>query len=154
MMSIQIRQHIVHRLRDSQGNTILETALVIPVLVLMLIVVVDMGRAFTMAIANKSAAHAGAIYGSLHPSDTAGMIAAAKLDAADWAVVIPIATFGCQCSDGTSAVASCTAVPTCSYNSVYYVQVSTTAVYVPLLPYTGFTSSLTLKSTARLRASR
>ncbi len=140
---------------DERGSSVLETALVLPVLVFMLCVAVDLGRACTVAIAAESAAHAGALYGIAHPSDVTGMVTAAKLDATDWSVVTPTATFGCQCSDGSHAVDSCTTLPSsCTDNIVNYVQVNTAAIFSPLLPYPGLSSSFTIRSIARLRASQ
>jgi Flp pilus assembly protein TadG len=139
---------------DEQASSVLETALVLPVLVLLLCVAVDLGRACTIAIATASAAHAGALYGASNPTDTAGMIAAASLDAKDWTLVTPVATYGCQCSDGTNAIVACTSAPSCSFNSVYYVQVTTTSIFTPMLPYPGLSSGFTMSGKARLRASR
>jgi Flp pilus assembly protein TadG len=139
---------------DSRGSSVLETALILPLLLLMLCVAVDLGRAFTAAIATTSAAQAGAMYGIQHPSDVAGMIAAARLDAGTWATVVPTAQFGCQCSDGSSAVAGCVSEPTCAFNSVYYVQLSTTTLYTPVLPYPGLAAGIVLHGKARVRAAR
>jgi Flp pilus assembly protein TadG len=146
---------------NNQGNALIETALVVPVLLLMLVGAVDLGRAFTIAVAAQSAAHAGAVYGSLNPTDTAGMIAAAKLDAANWAVIVPSATYDCRCYDGSSVQALCASQPAgctdpsvfTTENSVYNVTVTTTATVTPLLLYPGFTS-FTINSKASLRASR
>jgi Flp pilus assembly protein TadG len=140
---------------DERGSSVLEMALVLPVLIIMLCVAIDLGRACTVAIAAESAAHAGALYGIAHLSDVAGMVAAAKLDAADWSVVTPTATFGCQCSDGSHAVDSCATLPSsCTDNIVNYVQVNTSAVFAPLLPYPGLSNSFTIHSIVRLRASQ
>ena len=148
------RRVIRHAINEC-GSSVIETALALPVLILMLCVAVDLGRACTVAIAAESAAQAGALYGIAHPSDVTGMVAAAKLDATDWSVVTPTATFGCQCSDGSHAVDSCTTPPSsCTDNIVNYVQVNTTAVFAPLLPYPGLSSSFTIHSIARLRASQ
>ncbi len=154
MMNTRQTIPAIVRPNHDDGNTLVETALVVPALILLLVVAIDLGRACTIAIATESAAHAGAIYGTLHPTDITGMIAAARLDATDWAVVTPAATYGCQCSDGSSAVAACTTVPSCTFNSVYYVQVTTTSVFTPLLPYPGFTKGFSVQGKARLRASR
>jgi Flp pilus assembly protein TadG len=140
--------------RDSRGSSVVETAIILPVLLLLLAVAVDLGRAFTAAIVTTSAAHAGAIYGSQHPTDVAGMVAAAKLDAGTWVTVLPTAQYGCQCSDGSSAVASCASEPSCPFNSVYYIQLNTSTLYTPLLPYPGLGNGIQLHGKARIRAAR
>lgn len=142
---------IVSACSRHDGSSILETALVMPVLLVLVMGTVDFGRAYYVAIEVASAAHAGAVYGIQNPTDTAGMEAASKLDAPDISALTPVATYGCECSDGSAAVASCTAPPACTYNYVNYVSVTTTTIYTPLVPYPGIPHSLTLTSTARMR---
>ena len=67
-------------LMDAEGASFVELALVLPLFLLMLVPVVDIGRAFYAAIEVTSAAHAGAMYGLENPSDTSGMVQAAKAD--------------------------------------------------------------------------
>jgi Flp pilus assembly protein TadG len=141
-------------LQNDRGTSVIETALVLPVLLLMLAVAVDLGRAFTAAIVTTSAAQAGAMYGAQHPSDIIGMVAAAKLDAGSWTTVVPTALAGCECSDGSSAISGCTSEPSCAFNSVFYVQVNTATQYTPILPYPGLSSGFVLHGKARVRASR
>ena len=64
------------------------------------------------------------------------------------------AAIGCECSDGTSAASPCpTTPPTCTYNLVNFVQVTTTANYKPMFPWPGIpTGTLTLQGFSRLRA--
>ncbi len=83
----------------NEGTSILEAALILPVLLLMLVVAVDLGRAYYVAIEVASAAHAGALYGAQYPTDTNGMIAASKLDALDVPTLSVVAAYGCECSD-------------------------------------------------------
>jgi hypothetical protein len=145
---------IVQCLLNEEGNSVLETALVLPVLVLMLAVAVDLGRAFSAAIATTSAAQAGAMYGEQHPTDVAGMLAAARLDAGSSLTIVPTAQYGCECSDGSSAKSGCSSEPSCPFNSVYYVQLNTTTLYTPIVPYPGIASGFQLYGKARIRASR
>ncbi|MBE7159246.1 MAG: pilus assembly protein, partial [Rhodospirillales bacterium] len=60
-----------------------ELALLLPLLLLLLVGAVDLGRAFYVAIEVSSAASAGAVYGTQNPTDTAGMQNAAALNAPD-----------------------------------------------------------------------
>lgn len=139
--------------RSENGSSIIELALLLPLLCLLLVGVVDMGRAFYAAIELSSAASAGAVYGTQNPTDTAGMQKAAVLDAGDISGMTATATYGCECPDGSSATLSCSSVPSCSGGSwIYYVQVNTALTYVPLFTYPGVPSSLALKGSARMRA--
>ena len=129
----------------------LELALVMPVLVLLLVGAVDFGQAYYVGIEVASAAAAGTSYGVTNTTDVAGMASAAILDAADVPKMTATATWGCECSDGTSATVSCTVKPTCSVNLVNYVDVSTAVTYAPILVYPAIASSFLLKGHSRMR---
>lgn len=142
--------------RRQDGNSLIETALVLPVLLLLLAGAVDIGRGFRAAMIVNSAARTGAAYGIHYPTDIAGMALAAQTDTSTVVTVKPIAMYGCECADGSSAVASCSSEPTCSssMNSVYYVELDTSATYTPMLPWHGISTSIPLTAKVRLRASR
>ena len=146
------RRIINRALISSEGASFVELALVLPVFMLMIIPVIDLGRGFYAAIEVASAAHAGAMYGLENPSDTAGMIQAAKSGASNLASVTATATYGCECSDGTSPVASCTSTPSCTYNYVTYVDVTVTSPYSTAFGYPGLPSSMNITREFRLRA--
>jgi Flp pilus assembly protein TadG len=151
-MEIKIRRLVSPLRPRCEGQSLLEAALVMPVLVLMLAVTVDLGRAYNLAIEVSSAAHAGAIYGVQNPSDTSGMVSAAKLEAPDIATLNATAAYGCECHDGTSAVSGCATPPTCAQNYVNYVNIQTSVVYVPIFPYPGLSNSLILTGSAFMRS--
>ncbi|HEY4356968.1 MAG TPA: TadE/TadG family type IV pilus assembly protein [Acidobacteriaceae bacterium] len=135
-----------------QGSSLVEVAVVLPMLLLILIGVVDLGRYFYLANEVAGAAHSGAMYGSQHASDTTNMVNAAKLDAPNVSGLTVNATWGCECPDGTNASASCTATPSCSTNVIYYATVKASATYTALFPWQGLPSPLTLSSSATMRS--
>lgn len=138
---------------NESGSSLVETALVTPVLMLLLLGTVDVGRALYLAMEVAGAAQAGAEYGMLKPSDTAGIQSAALNNAPDVrskAVVTP--QYGCECSDGSSYTASCSATPVCSSNVVYRVNVSVSATYKPWFPWPGIPSSIKLANSAAMRS--
>ena len=135
------------------GSSVLETALLLPVLCLMLVGATDFGRAYYLSLEVASAVHAGALYGTQEPHDTSGMVSAAALDAADIPNLKPAASYGCECSDGSSVVVSCGTAPSCAYNVVNYVSVTASTTYKLLLPYPGFPSTLTLSAASKMRSS-
>ncbi len=141
-----------HFRQSEAGTSLLETAFALPVFILLLLGAVDFGRAWYADIEVSSASEAGALYGVQNITDVAGMQAAATLDAADVASVSLVATYGCECSDGSSVTPSCTSTPTCSVNVVNYVQVTTSSTYTPIFPYPGIPTSFALSSTSRMRA--
>lgn len=143
-----------YELAQEDGSSLIETALVLPLLILILVVAVDFGRAYWMMIAVNSAAEAGAVYGVQNPGDAAGMVLAATADAVESNALVPVASYGCECSDGSGVTPLCTAAPTCSSNVVNYVEVDTTAVYVSLLAFPGVPNSITMNGKARLRVAQ
>lgn len=134
------------------GSSLVEMAFFLPVLFLLMMGVVDFGRAYYLANEVAGAAHAGAVYGSQDITDTTGMQNAAKLNAPDVSGLSASASWGCECSDGTSRSASCTATPTCSVNVVYYATVTATETYKPIMPWTGINSSMTITRSATMRS--
>jgi Flp pilus assembly protein TadG len=144
-----------HRQRPlEQGTSVVETAMLMPLLLLLLIGAVDYGRGFYAAIEVSSAAEAGALYGTLNYTDTAGMIAMAKLDAKDISGLTATAIYGCECSDGSASSANCAMALSCGANVVAYVDVATSATYVPILRYPGLPTSFALKGKMRLRTAQ
>jgi Flp pilus assembly protein TadG len=139
-------------LAGQSGTSLPETALVLPVLILMLTGLVDLGRAYYYAISVSSAAHAAAVYGVQNPTDVQGMMSAASASAPDISSLNTNASYGCECHDGTSAVADCSAPPSCSENYVNYVAVTTSATFQTIIPYPGLPSSFTLQGNARMRS--
>jgi Flp pilus assembly protein TadG len=146
-------------LRDADhGSALVELALVIPILLLFVTGAIDIGHAGYVGLEVQSAAHAGVQYGSLNPSDTAGVTAAARQSAPNLAnLTVSAPTWGCECSDGSSYSASCVTTPVCvasntrGSNVVHRVQVTTSVVYRTLLPWPGIPSSITMSSKATLR---
>jgi Flp pilus assembly protein TadG len=142
---------------SESGQTLVEFALVLPLLLLFAIGAVDLGRLVYMSVGVSNAAHAGAQYGCQNGADagdTAGMQTAAAADAPDLVGanngnLTTTATSYCQCSDGSSANSSCTTPPACTgTHMVEFVSVSTTANYSPWFPYPGIPSSVTLHGSA------
>jgi Flp pilus assembly protein TadG len=140
---------LLHR---EHGSSAVEVALMAPILVLLLVGGVDFGRGYYVALEVSSAAESGALYGSLNTSDTTGMVAAAKLNATDVPGLTATASRGCECSDGTGAVASCSSVPTCAVNVVDFVEVDTAATYKPIFKFPGIPATFALTGKGRMRA--
>jgi Flp pilus assembly protein TadG len=134
------------------GNSLVETGLFLPLLLLLLMGVADFGRAYYLAIEVAGAAHAGAVYGAQNITDTTGMQNAAKLNSPDVSGLVATGSWGCECSDGTASSASCSITPTCSVNVVYYAKVTTTVTYHPIMPWKGINSSMILTGSTTMRS--
>ena len=143
-------------LRSEEGSSLLEFALILPLVLLLFIGVVDLGFAVAESMSVEDAARAGAEYGSLpgKSNDLVGMQSAAQNAANGLSTLQVTASNWCSCTPNGSAV-SCTS--TCPGNPVEYVQVQTSATVSTvlgvstILNYTGFPSTLTLQGFSALR---
>jgi Flp pilus assembly protein TadG len=138
-------------LKSSEGASFVELALVLPIFMLIFVPAIDIGRAIYASIEVSSAAQAGAAYGVQNPTDVSGMQSASTAGASNISGVSAKATYGCECSDGTSASASCTTTPTCTYNYVNYVDVVATAPYATTFSYPWMPTSMNISREIRLR---
>lgn len=141
--------------RAEDGSSLVELALLLPVFTLMLLGVVDLGRAYYLAIEVSHSASMGALYGSRNPTDVSGMQTAAVADAADvpgFRASNVTVTTGCECSDGSSPSIGCSAVPACSSNKVTFVKVRTAFTYQTLFPYPGLPGTIQLTGSSQVRA--
>jgi Flp pilus assembly protein TadG len=59
--------------RKSRGQSLVEVALVLPILVMLLLGLLDFGRAYYTIVALRDAADEGAAFGATNPSNVAGI---------------------------------------------------------------------------------
>lgn len=139
------------------GQALVEFILAVPLLLLLVAGVVDLGRLVYMSVGVANAAHAGAQYGCQNRAaagDIGGMQTAAANDAPDLVGagngnLTTTAGSYCQCSDGSSPNSSCTAPPACTgTHLVEFVSVTTAGTYTPWFPYPGVPASVTLHGSA------
>jgi len=153
------------KFRRSRGSALIETALLMPLMFLMLVGTMDFGRIFYTAMGVTSAARAGVQFASYTAGNAGnfdGIKQAAQSDAANQglaaaAITITAKTF-CQCVGDTSTtltynscgVTSCSlygqAGPPASYSEVTVAYTFTTLVNWPGIP-----SSTTITRVARMR---
>jgi Flp pilus assembly protein TadG len=133
------------------GSSLLEAAVAMPLLLAILLGAVDFGRGYFLAMEIAGAANAGAEYGSQNPTDIAGMRTAATGDATDVPNLVASASYGCECSDGSSFSDSCAVTPSCATNVAYRVTVNVSTVYTPQFPWPGIPSAIPLSSSATMR---
>jgi len=142
--------------RREEGASLVEFGLALPFLALLVLAVIDFGRAYYLSIEVSNAAYAAALYGTQNPTDAAGIQNAASADAPEVTGMTVSASAGCECTDGTQAAAPCPGAnpPGCASPAflINYVQVTTQATYRPLFPWPGIPSPITLRGAAWLRA--
>lgn len=145
----------------ARGQSILEFALLLPMLLLLLVGAIDIGRYAYNAIMVSNAAHAGAAYGAQNrftAADLSGITVAVCQDFAAQATCNLTVTKGyvCQCdSNGTIGSAINCTTGTCPTTDVpgeiESLWVTVKGTFSPLFNFPGFTQSITLKKTATLR---
>lgn len=145
---------IRRRWRDDGGAAAVEFALILPILVLMLAGIADLGRMVYVRSVLESAARAGAQASFADPSATATIEAAVQTAIAASGitnVVIPSASQACECSNGTAV--NC-ASGTCATGSVrHYVTVAATTTYTPMINITNLPFGLGVDLTTDLTGS-
>ena len=136
---------------DRTGNSFMETALLLPLMLLLCFGTMDFARVVYAGIEIASAARAGVQFGAFTPGNsgnTAGMTQAALADAADLgSSVTASASNFCSCSGSTVACSS-----TC--NGVApngYVAVTANYTFNSLFQYPGVPQTTVLSRTAKMR---
>jgi len=137
--------------RADEGASLVEFALLAPLLVLLLIGLVEVGRYTAFAIQVGNAARAGAAYGARvgYSNDLSGMDNAATNDG-QLSQITPTATNSCTCADGT-ADAGCTPTNCSASHRIVYVHVTTTGTFKSLFGYPGIPASIPISATTTLQ---
>ncbi len=138
-------------LRCESGSALLELALILPLIVLMLVGVFDLGLGIQQSLIVSEAARAGTAFGQIPGNDTnlSGMKQAATLTATGLQSFTAVASEFCSCTP-TGSVISCTS--SCPAGSpLAYVQVKTSAVLPALFNNDGMPASFNLTGFSAVR---
>jgi Flp pilus assembly protein TadG len=147
---------------DERGTDLLEVALMLPVLILMLLGVIEMGRYEALSIVVTNAARAGVQYGAQNlaaAADTTGIRNAALSDGQNISglqVVSPSGYMGTFVLCGCAGVTPDTTCPaTCGAGQqLVYVQVNTKGQFNSLFRYPGIPSPVTINSMAQMQVAQ
>jgi len=153
---------LLEMLRSQTGQSLVELALLTPVLLLLVVGTAEMGRYASLAIMIGNGARAGAAYGAQNPTtagDTTGIQNAALADLKDISSLSPTVTSAivCGCDNGGTIIpnpeTSAACATTCSVGNttVSSVQVTVTGKFTSMFNYPGIPSPLTITSTATER---
>jgi Flp pilus assembly protein TadG len=147
--------HLCGRAGEEQGQSLVELAFTLPLLLVVLVGTIDAGRVIYAAIEVANAARAGVAYGAQNPvtaSDLTGMQTAALKDGPNVAGLNAQATELCTCSVGT-AVTCANAARLCITpgHVITNIQVKTTAAVNLLFNVPGLPRSYTLSGQAIMR---
>ena len=139
------------------GQGLAEIALMIPMLLILVLGIIELGRLAYFSIEVANAASAGARYGAqslVTAFDLAGMRTAAISDAQDLtALTVPTATYYCSCASGAGSSCAPTDCPAPDHRLVY-VQVNTRGTLNTLFNYPGIGASFTVNRQAVLRVAQ
>jgi Flp pilus assembly protein TadG len=142
---------------SERGSSLVELALLLPLLLLMFLGVVEVGRIFYVSIEVNNAARAGAAYGAqsnITAGDTAGMERVAQQDAPNVPGLTATASYYCACSTATGSVVSCTDACSAGGHQVVFVQVYTSASFTTLSHFPGLPTPFTTYGKAVMRVSQ
>jgi Flp pilus assembly protein TadG len=149
-------RNFLRGLRQDHGTSVLEMALLTPLLLLLLLGIIEVGRYAELGILVANAARAGAQYGAQNQTtaaDPTGMQNAAVNDA-QGAITTSQVTAVELCGCSASTLGSACPVPSACATPLYpitYVQVRTQGTYNSLFHYPGIPTSLTVSGAAQMR---
>jgi Flp pilus assembly protein TadG len=150
------RERQDHGRSAERGQSLLEMAFLTPVLLLLMVGIIEVGRFAYYSIEVTNAARAAVQYGAQSPADakdTAGLRQAALRDASDVSGITVTSTELCACSDSPAVFLSCPASG-CAGHPVIFVQVDTTANISPLFHYPGLPTAFTTNGHAIMRVAQ
>lgn len=148
--------------RSQAGQTLLELALLLPIFLVLLMGMFDLGRYMYIYILVGNAARAGAAYGAqslAQSADTTGIQTAAQNDYQNNGGVSALtvnSSFSCGCDVAgaapTSVACTGTGAGTCaSGHWVVTLSVTASGTYSALFPYPGIPASISVSDTATVR---
>ncbi|MBV8066350.1 MAG: pilus assembly protein [Candidatus Eremiobacteraeota bacterium] len=139
-------------LRADSGASMVEFAILAPVLILMLIGLIEVGRYTYFAILAGNAARAGVQYGAqstTYALDNTGMQNAALQDAQNLSQWSATATHFCTLNGASASCPAAGATP--PPGMLYYVQVKINGTFQPMMAYPGIPKNVPIGSTATMR---
>lgn len=111
-------------LRHQHGQSLVEFALILPLFVLIVIGVFDLGRAFFGSITITNAAREGARFGTLHATDPQGVCNATLSEASSSGIVLSYTDVTITCSAQSTCLSSGTPSAGCNRNQPLRITVS------------------------------
>ncbi len=136
-------------MRGEAGASLVETALVMPLLITILVGAAEMARVAYAAVEVANAARAGAQYGTqggFAASDTTGIATAASSDAGNLTTLTTTSSFTCVCSDGSAS--TCANTDCANSHIEQTLTVNTQATINPVFHIPGLPTTYTLKGKA------
>ena len=141
----------------ADGQSLAEMALVTPLLLLLLLGTIELGRFAYYAIEVSNAARAGVQYGAqslADSTDLAGITQASRNDAPEITDLAVTTTNRCACSNAPASYVGCPAKNCAPGHALVFLEVDTTARIKPLFRYPGLPSSFAASGQAIMRVAQ
>jgi Flp pilus assembly protein TadG len=141
----------------ANGQSVVEIALVTPMLLLLLVGTIEIGRYAYYGIEVSSAARAGVQYGAQSLADSkdlAGITQASRNDAPEVPGMNVTATDQCACSNSPASFVGCPARGCAPGHALVFLRVDTTANIRPLFRYPGLPVAFTARGQAIMRVTQ
>jgi Flp pilus assembly protein TadG len=138
------------------GQSLAEIALLTPLLLLLLVGTIEIGRFAYYSIEVSNAARAAVQYGAQNladSKDSQGLLRAAQHDAPEVSGLNLNSQDLCACSESPASFVGCPA-KNCAGRPVVFLQVDTTATISPLLSYPGMPAAFTANGHAVMRVAQ
>jgi Flp pilus assembly protein TadG len=145
------------RTRGQRGQSIAEVALVTPLLLMLLVGTIEIGRYAYYGIEVANAARAGVQYGAQSLADSidlAGITAAAQRDAPEVTSLSVTSHNLCACSNSPANFVGCPARNCSLGHPVVFLQVDTSAQIAPLFHYPGLPAAFNASGQAIMRVAQ
>lgn len=144
------------RLTSTQsGQSLVEVAFVVPVLLLLMVGIIEIGRFAYFSVLVSNSAHAGAQYGAqslIASHDTNGIRQAARNDGQIPGITLNV-TSSQLCGCTSTALGGCPSGGGCT-NPLVYVQVTASETVPSMFRYPGIPRNIALSSTVTMRVSQ
>ncbi|HEY0394560.1 MAG TPA: TadE/TadG family type IV pilus assembly protein [Candidatus Elarobacter sp.] len=141
--------------RADRGQAIAELALIAPLLILLVIGLIEVGRFAELSILVGNASRAGVQYGAQNlvtALDNTGMQNAATADGQNVSGLTATASHFCTCADGSAS--TCLPTDCAASHRLVYVQVDVTGTFTSLVRFAHVSPSITIPGRAVLRVSQ
>ena len=152
----QCRRRSSRRASLTDGQSLVEFALTMPLFILILVGTAELARFAWAAIEVANAARAGAQYGAqshITAADTAGIQAQALSDGANLSGLTATSSQSCTCSTAPTTTIACTLTACPSPATLLvFVQVNTSAQVTPIINYPGLPTPFTVTGQAIMEA--
>ncbi|MDQ6932702.1 MAG: pilus assembly protein [Candidatus Eremiobacteraeota bacterium] len=142
-------------LKDERGVSLIEAAITVPLLLLLVFGLIDVGRYANFSILVSNAARSGVQYGAQNLGtsyDSAGMQSAALSDGQDGqniAGLSAVASHSCKCADGSAS--TCLATDCSLSHRIVWVTVSVSGAFSSLGRYPGIPDPFNVTTTTTRR---